>query len=233
MLISTSKKVAVRTTDNKYWSLHNHKIFDQLNEQQLKELSVLVGYFKYKKNDVVHLFSDETKRMYFLKEGMLKAVRKQDEKTEVVTDLIHKGDVFGEFTINRDNNTDLLKVVSTEALICAFTLENFEKLMQKYPTICMKVCKHFGEKIVEVNKKYTDIVFKDSKTRLIEFLIGFCERYGEKNDNKIVVKNYLTQEEISNLIGCKRQTVTLLMRELQQEGKISYTRNNLIIHTIN
>src|SRR6185437_9111674 len=221
MLVTTSNRVVkVNISDKKYWYLHNHKIFEQLNEQQLKELSVLVGYFKYKKNENVHLFSDSVKRMYFVKEGILKVHRKQEEGQEIIIDLIHKGDVFGEFTISK--NSDILKVGSAEALICAFTSEDFEKVMQKHPEIRLKIYKQFGDKVIEVNQKYTDIIFKDSKTRLIEFLTDFSTRHGEKREDGTYVKNYLTQDEIAGLIGCKRQTVTHLMRELQEEGKISY-----------
>ncbi len=220
----------MKISEKKYWYLHNHKIFEQLNDQQLKELSVLVGYFRYKKNELVHLFTDNTRRMYFLKEGILKVLSKQEDGKEVITDVIHKDNVFGEFTINNDASYTL-KAASPEAVICAFTLEDFEKVMQKYPEIGLKVCKQVGEKIIEVNKKYTDIIFKDSKTRLIEFLMDFSVRYGEKKNTEVVVKNYLTQEEVASLIGCKRQTVTQFMRELQEEGKIAYTRSELIVYS--
>jgi len=214
-----------------YWYLHNHKIFDQLTKQQLEELSVLVGYFQFGRNELIHLFSDPTKRIYFLKEGLIKIVQKHKDEKGIINGLIHKGDVFGEFTVCKDEDNSHLIVASANAIICTFTLENFEKIIQKYPTISLKICKQFGEKIIEANNKYTDIFFKDSKTRLIEFLADFADRYGEKTATETRTRNYLTQEEIARMIGCKRQTVTLLMRELQREGKISYSREHLTLYS--
>ena len=219
-------------TENTYWLPCDDKIFNQLDQQQLQELSLLIGNFQFNRNESVNLFSDPVERIYFLKEGLLKIVRNPEGEKHTLTGLIYKGDVFGEFTINKNKEqNNSIKVASASAIICTFTLDNFEKVIQKCPTISLRICKHLGEKIVEVNNKYADIFFKDSKTRLVEFLADFTDRYGEQTEAGIQVTNYLTQEEIARMIGCKRQTVTLLMRELQREGKISYTRENLTLYS--
>ena len=68
------------------------------------------------------------------------------------------------------------------------------------------------------------------KTRLQIFLNDWATKEGVKEGNNIAIQNYLTQQEIANLVCSTRQTVTQLLNDLQNEGKISYTRKKIVLH---
>ena len=74
-------------------------------------------------------------------------------------------------------------------------------------------------------------MFKDTKTRLIEFLNELCEDYGydcEKTGDKIINHPY-TQKEIASLIGTSRPTLNISLNELKEENFIDFNRNQITI----
>jgi CRP/FNR family transcriptional regulator len=80
---------------------------------------------------------------------------------------------------------------------------------------------------------YANLVSKDAKSRLITFLKEWANKEGKESEQGIVIENYLTQTDIAQLICTARQTATLLLNELTEEGKIIYGRREIIIPNLN
>ncbi len=74
--------------------------------------------------------------------------------------------------------------------------------------------------------RFLNIIQKDTRERLILFMRDLlAEQRGERPvlGDSIVIPNYLTQEDISRLIGSSRQTVTTLLSKLKEEGLLDYS----------
>lgn len=222
--------------DVKYWYLKNHQIFSQMDEKEIKMLCVISGFKKNRKNDLI--FFDGTKRIYFLKMGIIKIIQIDDNGGETVKEFLQKGDIFGDITldsaknadsISRTERTEYAKVVSEEVVICSFMPEDFEKVLEKNPSIALRFSKKVGEELRTLQIRYNDLVFKDVKTRLLNFLLDFSKKNGRKENNAFVVKNFLTHQDIADLIGATRQTVTSLLNELEREDKLYYSRSKISI----
>ena len=76
-------------------------------------------------------------------------------------------------------------------------------------------------------------MFRDVKTRLIVFLKEWTEKDGKIEGNTIILKNYLTHQDIASLICSTRQTVTQLFNELRDKGCIDYSRTEIVVHNLN
>ncbi|MBX9851448.1 MAG: Crp/Fnr family transcriptional regulator [Cytophagaceae bacterium] len=181
----------------------------------------------------MNLLKDDVKRIYFLKKGLL-TISRHEGKKEITVDVINQGDVFGQIYSdqNFNSNKESIKVISDEAVICTFTKENFEKVLQNNPSLCLKYSKKVGDRLLSIQQRYSNLVFKDAKTRLIEFLIEYSRRNGNQNENNFVAKNMLTHQDIADLIGCQRQTISTLLKELKEENSIDYSRDQIVVSNI-
>ena len=79
---------------------------------------------------------------------------------------------------------------------------------------------------------YSNLVTKDAKSRLSSFLKDWAQREGKFEGNKVVIENYLTQNDIAQIICTSRQTATLLLNELEEKNLIYYNRREIIIDDI-
>jgi len=216
---------------SKYWYLHNHNLFSQLSEEDIKQLAVISGFKKGKKNDIIPFTDKNVKRIYILKKGILKIMRIDSNAEARAMDIVTAGDIFGEVPVNSDilYSPQYAIVLTDEAIVCTFTLENFEKVLNQNASISLKFIKTINGKIETFRRQYSSLILKDTKTRLLEFLCEFSESYGERIGDASVVKNYLRHQDLADIIGCKRQTVSTLMKELKLENKIDYTKYNLTV----
>lgn len=218
--------------DVKYWYLRNHQIFSQITDDKYQELCVWVGFKKAIKNEDIFFTHEPIKRIYFLKKGMLKIISQDIDGNEVTKDIIQKGDIFGEIALDDiadGEASEYAKVITDEAVMCTFTLENFEKVLANNPSISLKFTKKVGNKLKTLENRYSNLIFKDVRTRVIHFLKKFVQDNGEAQDKLWSARNYLTHQDIAHLTGSTRQTVTSILNQLKKENRLIYSRNEIVI----
>jgi len=219
--------------DLKYWYLRDHKLFRTLSMSQIKQLCVIIGFKKAKKGEIIYFSSSDVPRIFFLKKGNIKIVSIDDEGNETIKDIIQKGDLFGELTLENDKNSnEYAKVLTDDVAICSFLMSDFEDLLLRNPSLALSYTKFVGLKMKRIRNSYSNLISKDAKTRLFQFLKDWAEKEGKRTGNKVVIENYLTQNDIAQIICTSRQTATQLLNEMEMNGTIIYGRKEISIPDI-
>ena len=216
--------------DLKYWYLRDHKLFWTLSMAQIKQLCIITGFKKAKKGEIIYFSSSDVPRIFLLKKGNIKIVAVDEEGNETIKDIIQKGDLFGELTLENDfESNEYAKVLSDDVVICSFLMSDFEDLLLKNPSLALSYTKFVGLKMKRIKNSYANLVSKDAKTRLYQFLKDWAEKEGKQEGNKITLENYLTQTDIAQIICTSRQTATQLLNEMESRGMLLYNRREIII----
>lgn len=217
----------------KYWYLRDHKLFWTLSMNQIKQLCIITGFKKAKKGDIIYFSSSDMPRVFLLKKGNIKIVSVDDDGNETIKDIIEKGDLFGELELDSDRNSnEYAKALTDDIIICSFLLSDFEDLLLRNPSLALSYTKFVGLKLKRIKNNYANLVSKDAKTRLLTFIKDWAERDGKKDGNRIMIQNYLTQNDIAQIICTSRQTATVLLNELEENGLMYYGRKEIIIEDI-
>lgn len=214
----------------KYWYLRDHKLFSTLSLGQIKQLCIITGFKKASKGEIIYFSNSEAPRIFLLKRGNIKIISVDDEGNETIKDIIQKGDMFGELSLENDLQVnEYAKVLTDEVSICSFLMSDFENLMLQHPNLAIGYTKFVGLKMKRLRNNYTNLVSKDAKTRLLTFLKEWAEREGNVVNNKIIIQNYLTQNDIAQIICTSRQTATTLLNELVEHKIIEYNRKEIVL----
>lgn len=217
----------------KYWYLRDHKLFRTLSFGQIKQLCIITGFKKAKKGEIIYFSSSDLPRIFLLKKGNIKIVSVDEDGNETIKDIIQKGDLFGELTLETDNQSDeYAKVLSDDVAICSFLMSDFEDLLLRNPSLALSYTKFVGLKMKRIRNSYSNLISKDAKTRMHQFLKDWAEKEGNKEGNKVTMENYLTQNDIAQIICTSRQTATQLLNEMEEKGMIQYNRKEIIITDI-
>jgi CRP-like cAMP-binding protein len=214
----------------KYWYLRDHKLFWTLSMSQIKQLCIITGFKKANKGEIIYFSNSDVPRIFLLKKGSIKIVAVDEEGNESIKDIIQKGDLFGELTLeNDDQSNEYAKVLSDDVVICSFLMSDFENLLLQNPSLALSYTKFVGLKMKRIKNSYANLISKDAKTRLYQFLKDWAEREGKLTDNKVVIENYLTQNDMAQIICTSRQTATQLLNEMETNGLLVYNRKEIII----
>lgn len=103
--------------------------------------------------------------------------------------------------------------------------------MQEHKSLKNGVLKIYGFRIKKLERRPNDLIYKDSKTRITEFITNYINEFGEKNDNgKLVANNLLSHKDIVNLTNTSRQTVNNVLSTLRKEKVINYDKETISIN---
>ncbi len=205
-----------------------------MNEADLKGLCVITGFKRAHKNEIIFFSDESVKRIFLLKKGLVKISVVDEAGNELTKELIQPGDLFGEILLTKTTSqpSEYAKVLSDEVIICSFTLDDFEHVLEQNPSISLKYTKQVGDKLKLLEIRYSNLVFKDVRTRIIDFIRDFAKVNGKLENHQLVVRNYLTHQDLASLTGATRQTVTSILNQLEKEGKLLYSRSQITIPSL-
>ena len=206
-------------TEVKYHYLKNHSLSANLNEEQVKDLCNATKLKMADKGETIFFHESEEQKIYFLLKGKIKITEVDEFGNELIKEIINEGDFFGEVSLDGGKpNDEYAQALTDDTVLCSFTIPHFQHIMQNNSVLALNYVQKVGVKLRRLENRHSDLVFKDVKARLISFFKDWAKREGSREGNKMVLKNYLTHNDIANLISTSRQSVTGLLNELKEMG---------------
>lgn len=215
--------------DDKGLLIRNYNLWSHLSDEEYEELNIVHNFIETPRDEYVYFEAFHHNKLYFIKEGYIRIGYISEEGVEVIREIIQKGEIFGQITLEKNNlNGEFAKAYKSDVSLCAFTVDDFQKLLRKRPDLALKFTMQVGSKLRVVENRLLNLLNRDVKSRLLNFLWQFIQVHFPalpQSDSRI--PNYLTHEDIAHLIGASRQTVTTLLNELAADGILIYSRQEL------
>jgi CRP/FNR family transcriptional regulator, cyclic AMP receptor protein len=215
--------------DDSLLLIRNYDLWCSLSPAEYSELNIEHQYMEVPKGEYIYFEAYKHNKIYILKEGYIRIGHIDEDGNEKVKEIIQKGELFGQFTLERSNlHGEFAQAYKQDVSLCAFNIEDFEKLLKKRPELALSYSKQVGSKLRTIENRLLNLLNKDVKTRLVHFFWQLVEnKLGENKPEGFCMPNYLKHEDIANLIGSSRQTVTTMINELEDEGILSYNRQQI------
>ena len=152
---------------------------------------------------------------------------------EIVKAILTRGEVFGELALAGENKRqDFAQAMDNETRVCAMTIDQLKDLMKENKELSFKILRIVGFRLRKMERKIESLVFKDARTRIVDFLKETAEEKGQKVGFEIMIKNHLTHKDIASLTGTSRQTVTTVLNELREKNLINFDRRRILIRDL-
>ena len=186
----------------------------------------------YKKSDYIYFEEDFANKIYLIDKGKVKIGHYTEDGEEVISAILTRGEIFGEKAILGDDKRDeFAQSIDNTTSICPVSKDTLFELMRDNISISLKIYKFIGFRVKKLERRIQLLLFKDTKTRLLEFLDELCEDYGydcETTGDKVIHHPY-TQKDIASLIGTSRPTLNIILNELKNEKFLSFHRKEIRI----
>ena len=187
----------------------------------------------YKKGDYIFVPEDKAESIYYISSGRVKIGTESDSEKTVTKAILSRGEIFGEMALaGAQKRRDYAQALEKTEL-CVISKSEMTSLFRDHNPLYFFIMKLIGNRALEMEKRLESLVFKDSRSRIIEFLITLNERKGQRVGYEWVVRKFMTHQEIANLTATSRQTVTTILNELKQKNILTFNRKRLLIRDIN
>ena len=212
------------------WFFENVNLFNILCPHKFKEYKKCHSFDLYKKSDYIYFEEDAANKVFIIEAGKIKLGYYNEDGTEVVKSILTKGELFGEKAIlGEEIRNEFAQSLDNSTSICSIHVETLHDLMQDNKTFSLKIYKFLGLRFKKLERRLHLILFKDIKTRFLEFMKELCDEYGydcEKSGDKVIIHPY-TQKDIASLIGTSRSNLNVLMNELKDQSIINFNRKEI------
>jgi CRP-like cAMP-binding protein len=210
--------------------LYEFPLFNCLNEEEKQRLASMAEYKIKPKFSYIYLPDEPSDHIYFLAKGLIKIATHSDDGKEVIKSLFQPLAMFGELgIIGETKRQDLAQALREEVHIYVLKVEDLKKLMRNNFQLTDKVMALFGNRLMRVESKLESLIFKDARTRIIEFIKDSVALSGRKVGFEHLLKHSLTHQDIANITCTSRQTVTLVLNELRKSDLIYFNRGKILV----
>lgn len=216
------------------WYFEDINLFSILCPAKFGEYKKTHTIKSYKKGEFIYFTDDPANNIFLISNGKVKILNYTEAGDEVVKSILSKGDIFGELVVlGEEKRRDFAQALENETYVCQMNLELLESLMLENKTFALSIHKLIGIRIRKLERRLDALVFKDVRTRLVEFIVDMAEEGKQEPVREVTVKHLYTHKDIADLIGTSRQTVTTTLNELKSEGLLDFKRKEILIPDLN
>ncbi len=220
--------------DEKFWILKNCSLFECLTSEQAHRLESRSKAREFKRGELVYLPSDQADSVLLLGAGRVKIYHITGEGKQAVLALIDPGELFGELSLFETGQVpreEFAEAMETSRVIL-IPREEMHEVMAAHAEISLGVTKLIGLRRKRIERRLKSLLFRSNRDRLVHLLLELAEKYGRPTVEGVALGIKLSHQDLASIIGSTRETVTVVLGELQQEGLVAIQRRRIILSKI-
>ena len=167
----------------------------------------------------VTIFSkgDPADSLCILREGIVRLVSLSEQGAETILHLLKADSIFGELLLSEELRA-FTAVSESDTVISFLPKAGFLKFLTSSPTGSLNFIRLLSRRLTRVEKTFAEFGHTWSYHRLARTLLRLAEDHGEKTPDGTVIRLRVTHEDLANLIGTTRETVTNQLGKFRRLG---------------
>ena len=211
------------------WYLKKIPLLADLGHDALLRLAEKVQLAEVRRRRVVYLPGDPGAAVYFVNGGRVKISKVTRDGKELTLAYRGPGDIFGELVLIDGGPREEMAEAMENALITEIDRVEFERLLQRESMISCRLIKIVAERRREVENKIETLMFKDVNAKLAELLLRLAVEFGVDDERGTLIALKITHQEMANLIGSTRETVSLTLSQFKRRALIETEGRKVIL----
>lgn len=214
------------------WYFESVNLFKVLCPHKVKAMAGKHEFLSFKRDQFVYIPDDEASQIYLIVSGRVKIGHYLDDGREVTQAILSQGEIFGELAVAGEEKRRDFAQAMTDLTVCPLTTAELQALMFEDRELSFKILKLIGLRLMKLERKLELLVFKDARTRIVEFLKDAASWKGIRVGHETMIQTQLTHKDIAALTGTSRQTVTTVLNELKEKNLINFDRKKILIRDL-
>ena len=172
---------------------------------------------------------DKPETLYYIIDGSVSVLIEEEDGREIVLAYLNKGDFFGEMGLFEQSlDRSAWVVARNNCEIAEINYEQFRQFASSYPDILFQVCGQMAERLRKTSRKVSDLVFLDVTGRVAHTLLELAKQ-PDAVTHPEGMQIRITRQEIARIVGCSREMVGRVLKELEMEGLITAHGKTMVV----
>jgi CRP/FNR family cyclic AMP-dependent transcriptional regulator len=196
-------------------------LFSELDRLELSHLAEAAFQRTYLKGSFILLEKEKGSTLSIITKGKVKVTVTGEEGKEVILAVLSEGDFFGDLALLDGKPRSASVVAMEETELLNLGRRDFLDELEKNPKLALTILRTLGSRLRKADRQIESLALLDVSGRVARTLLNLASEQGEKASRGLKIKNRPTHQEIANMSGTTRETVTRVLGDMQKKRLIS------------
>lgn len=189
-------------------------MFKDLAFAKLRKIESMLFMKEYSNREVIFKPGDKN-RVFIVKTGRVEVYQLNPSGKKMIIEILKQGSILGD--LGYDSPTDIFVEATVNSCVCSLDKNKFFSLVSQYPKLSEKLMKNLFNRLINVEKRMSSLASDNAFNRLVKLLLTLGKT---SRGNLAEISDKFTHEELSQMLGISRQTVTTIINQLEKKGYI-------------
>jgi CRP-like cAMP-binding protein len=205
------------------------ELFQGISEQEMRRVTRYCAERRYRKGATIFSKGDAADSIYMVKEGRVRILSISDKGSETIVHILKQGALFGELLLSEERRA-FSAVAGTDVMVTVISKSGLVELLTTIPALSKNFIRQLSRRLAKVEMGAADFGHTWSYHRLSRILLELCDEHGQPTPKGTLIPLRLTHEDLANLIGTTRETVTTQMNRFRRMGLINRQDRFLVVN---
>ena len=205
------------------------ELFRGISESETQRVARLCAERVYRKGATIFSKGDPANALFIVKAGRVRILYLSDKGTETIVHILKEGAIFGELLLSEEQRA-FTAIASTDAMVTVLSKGSLVELLGAIPTVSKNFIRLLSKRLANVEREFGEFGHTWSYNRLTKVLLRLCDEHGKETPKGTVIPLRLTHEDLANLIGTTRETVTTQMIRFRRMGLVKRQDRFLVLN---
>jgi CRP/FNR family cyclic AMP-dependent transcriptional regulator len=204
-------------------------LFEVLKDEDLEAIARVTITRSYDKDQGIILAEEEGDALFIIASGQVKVSIVSENGREMILSLLGEGAVFGELSLLDGKPRSANVVATQDTALYMVRRADFLQLLYKVPQIAIGLLAELAARLRKTDRKIEGLALLDVTSRISETLLQLAEEQGSQTEFGVTLSARPTHQQLANMSGTTRETVSRVLKRLENQGYISTEGRSITI----
>ncbi len=177
----------------------------------------------------IYLSTDSSDSVFVIVDGLAKVCHRTKDGKESILAFVESGEIFGERAIFETGPRDEYVEAIDPCKVLQLPVSIMRQVVESRVDISNALNKVLSRRRHQIETRLKNLLFLSNRERLIHLLLDLTEQFGVSQGEGIRLRIKLSHQDVANLIGSTRETVTVLLGQLKSEQSVAGGRQRIVL----
>ncbi|HEX8997365.1 MAG TPA: Crp/Fnr family transcriptional regulator [Ktedonobacterales bacterium] len=201
-------------------------IFRDLRPEQIEMIENQTIMRAIPKGRLIYSQEDRAEALFLLKRGRVSIYRLTPAGKRLDIGAVGPHTFFGEMPLLGESLRHAFAETDEESLLCVMSRADVERLIREQPSVALHMIEALGKRLAQSEARLEELAYRSAPARIAAALL----RLSEGHDDGAAT---ITHQELGDMIGALRETVTKILDEFQSDGLVELRRGRVLVRDVN
>ncbi len=203
-------------------------LFSTLTDDEFNQLAHIFVARSYHKNQIIFLEEETGNYMYLVLSGKVKVSKSGTGGKETILAIHRAGDFFGEMSLLDGKTAPATVSAMEDSKIISVSGADFHKYLLHNEKVMLQIINVLCARLRQVWQTQS-LSSSTADARIRMGIYQLAKRHGIRDAHGTIIDLKITHQELAEMVGTSRETVTRTLARLKEQGIIEIEQRRITL----